>query len=62
MRKYGKYLATVEFLHHSVELPVDAESLEEATELAEAEYEQIGRVTRVRPVVEQGGVIGFTTH
>lgn len=52
----GKYLATVEFQSHSVELPVEATSLSEATELAEAEYEQLGRVSRVRPVVAQGDV------
>lgn len=51
-----KYLATVEFQNHSVELPVEAESLLEATVMAEAEYEQLGAVTRVRPVVEQGDV------
>lgn len=55
----GKYLATVEFQKHSVELPVEATSLEEATALAEAEYEQLGAVTRVRPVVEQGDVREF---
>lgn len=43
------YLVTVELPSHSVELPVEAETLEEATELAEAEYETLGQVTRVRP-------------
>lgn len=48
-----KFLATVEFPNHSVELPVHAETLTEATELAEAEYEQLGKVTRVRPDVKR---------
>lgn len=50
----GKYLAQVSFQNHSVELPVEADSLAEATAMAEAEYEQLGQVGRVRPVVEQG--------
>lgn len=45
------YLVTVELQEHSVELPVSAESLEEATELAELEYADYGAVTRVRPKV-----------
>lgn len=45
------YLVTIETQNHSVELPVEAETLEEATELAEAEYETLGQVTRVRPKV-----------
>lgn len=48
-----KFLATVEFQNHSVELPVHAESLEVATELAEAEYGELGQVTRVRPDVKR---------
>lgn len=44
-----KYLVEVQFPGHSVELPVEAESLEEAAELAHAEYETLGEVSRVRP-------------
>lgn len=51
-----KFLATVEFQNHSVELPVHAKTLEEATELAESEYEQLGAVTRVRPEVLSEGL------
>jgi len=56
-----KFLATVEFPNHSVELPVHAETLTEATELAEAEYEQLGKVTRVRPDVKHVQS-SFKTH
>lgn len=44
-----QYVVTVELQEHSVELPVEAESLEEALEVAEAEYDELGSVTRVRP-------------
>lgn len=43
------FLAEVQLQDHSVELPVHAETLEEATEMAELEYAEIGLVGRVRP-------------
>lgn len=46
-----QFKVTVEGATMSVELPIEADSLEHALELAEAEYESIGVVTRVRPVV-----------
>lgn len=51
-----QYAVTVEIGDHSVEMPVHAESLDEALEAAELEYSEIGAVTRVRPVVSN------TTH
>lgn len=47
------FLATVELTEHSVELPVHAETLEEALAMAEQEYGEFGLVTRVRPMVAQ---------
>lgn len=44
-----RFYVTVETQNLSVELPVEAATLEEALELAEAEYEELGEVTRVRP-------------
>lgn len=44
-----KFVVTVETANASYELPVHAGSLEEALEVAEAEYEELGQVTRVRP-------------
>lgn len=46
-----KFMVTVEIGDNSVELPVHAETLDEALESAELEYAEIGAVTRVRPVV-----------
>lgn len=46
-----KFMVTVEIGDNSVELPVHAETLDEALEAAELEYSEIGAVTRVRPVV-----------
>ncbi|APZ82820.1 RNA polymerase inhibitor [Klebsiella phage K5-4] len=47
--KMQKFVVTVETANASYELPVHAGSLEEALEVAEAEYEELGQVTRVRP-------------
>ncbi|QOV07375.1 hypothetical protein KDKPMHDL_00100 [Klebsiella phage 066046] len=47
--KMQKFVVTVETASASYELPVHAGSLEEALEVAEAEYEELGQVTRVRP-------------
>lgn len=47
----AKFMVTVNLPNHSVELPVEADTLDEALELAEAEYETIGEVSRVRPVL-----------
>lgn len=47
--KMQKFVVTVETANASYELPVHAESLDEALEVAEAEYEELGQVTRVRP-------------
>lgn len=44
-----KFVVTVATANASYELPVHAESLEEALEVAEAEYEELGQVARVRP-------------
>lgn len=44
-----KFVVTVETANASYELPVHAGSLEEALEVAEAEYAELGQVTRVRP-------------
>ncbi|QEQ94735.1 putative bacterial RNA polymerase inhibitor [Erwinia phage pEp_SNUABM_10] len=47
-----KFFATVESASQSFEVPVFAETLEEATELAEWQYVPAGfEVTRVRPQV-----------
>ncbi|CBV65210.1 predicted bacterial RNA polymerase inhibitor [Salmonella phage Vi06] len=47
-----KFWATVESSEHSFEVPVYAETLDEALELAEWQYVQAGfEVTRVRPCV-----------
>lgn len=43
------FLAEVQLQDQSVELPVHAETLEEATEMVEMEYAEIGLVGRVRP-------------
>lgn len=48
-REDAKFVVTVETANASYELPVHAGSLEEALEVAEAEYEELGQVTRVRP-------------
>lgn len=44
-----KFVVTVETANASYELPVHAGSLDEALEVAEVEYEELGQVTRVRP-------------
>lgn len=44
-----KFIVTVETANASYDLPVHAESLDEALSVAEAEYEELGQVTRVRP-------------
>lgn len=46
-----KFVVTVATANASYELPVHAESLDEALEVAEAEYEELGQVVRVRPDV-----------
>lgn len=52
-----QYAVTVEIGDNSVEMPVHAESLDEALEIAELEYAEIGAVTRIRPVLKTD-----TTH
>ncbi|NBK20429.1 MAG: inhibitor of host bacterial RNA polymerase [Spirochaetia bacterium] len=48
-----KFFVEVQGLTDSVELPVWADSLEEAQEIAEAEYEDMGfTVNRIRPEVK----------
>lgn len=45
-----KYWATIETAAHSFEVPVYAESLEQALDYAEAQYVEAGfAVTRIRP-------------
>ncbi|AAP20509.1 RNA polymerase inhibitor [Yersinia phage phiA1122] len=47
-----KFWATVESFEHSFEVPIYAETLDEAVELAEWQYVPAGfEVTRVRPCV-----------
>lgn len=48
-----KFLVTIEGQHESFEVPIWAHSLDEASELAEAEYGEAGFVIdRVRPEVK----------
>lgn len=56
MTRLKRFMVTVEIGDNSVELPLYAETLEEALDSAELEYADVGAVTRVRPVVKHEAV------